>query len=47
MLARNERQNVDECFSTLWDHVDQVALCDTGSDDGTVEEAERFRGGER
>jgi Glycosyl transferase family 2 len=42
MIARDERENVGPCFDSFWNHVDEVVLCDTGSGDGTVAEAERY-----
>jgi glycosyltransferase involved in cell wall biosynthesis len=42
MIARDERENVRPCFDSFWGHVDEVVLCDTGSGDGTVAEAERY-----
>ncbi len=42
MIARNERANVRPCFESFWDHVDEVVLCDTGSRDDTIGEAQAF-----
>jgi tetratricopeptide (TPR) repeat protein len=42
MIARNEERNVEPCFSSWWDHVDEIVLVDTGSTDRTVETATRF-----
>ncbi len=42
MIARNERTNVRPCFDSFWDHVDEVVLCDTGSGDDTIGEAQAF-----
>jgi glycosyltransferase involved in cell wall biosynthesis len=42
MIARDERENIRDCFDTFWEHVDEVVLCDTGSRDGTIAEARRF-----
>ncbi len=39
MIARDEARNVERCFSSWWDAVDEVVLCDTGSTDRTIEEA--------
>jgi hypothetical protein len=42
MIAKNEADSIDRCFSSWWDAVDEVVLCDTGSRDGTIREARRF-----
>lgn len=42
LIARNEKHNIRRCFDSLWPHVDQVVLCDTGSRDGTIAEARRY-----
>lgn len=45
MIARDEAEQIDRCFGSFWDHVDQVVLVDTGSTDGTVEKAIAFSEG--
>lgn len=42
MIARNEETNVARCFSSWWDYVDEVVLCDTGSTDSTVDTARAY-----
>jgi glycosyltransferase involved in cell wall biosynthesis len=42
LIAKNEQDNVRPCFESFWDHVDEVVLCDTGSRDGTIDEARAF-----
>jgi tetratricopeptide (TPR) repeat protein len=42
LIARDEEANVEPCFASFWDHVDEVVLVDTGSTDGTVAAAEAF-----
>lgn len=42
MIARDEKANIEPCFSSFWDHVDDIVLCDTGSRDGTIAAARRF-----
>lgn len=42
MIARNEAPNIERCFASFWDHVDQVVLVDTGSTDGTIGVAKKF-----
>jgi tetratricopeptide (TPR) repeat protein len=42
LIARNEAHNVERCFDSIWQHVDQVVLVDTGSVDGTVEKARAY-----
>lgn len=42
MIAKNEAENVEACFASFWDDVDEVVLCDTGSRDETVEVAQRY-----
>ena len=42
LIARNEQTRVRRCFGSFWPHVDEVVLVDTGSDDDTIGEAQRF-----
>jgi tetratricopeptide (TPR) repeat protein len=42
MIARDEEDNIERCFSSWWDSVDEVVLCDTGSVDRTVNKAVAF-----
>jgi glycosyltransferase involved in cell wall biosynthesis len=43
MLARDERENIERCFSSLWDAVDEIVLVmDTRSRDGTLSAARNF-----
>lgn len=42
MIARDEAESVDRCFSSFWDDVDEVVLVDTGSTDDTVARAKEF-----
>jgi tetratricopeptide (TPR) repeat protein len=42
MIARNEEANIDRCFSSWWDAVDEAILCDTGSTDGTIAAARDY-----
>lgn len=42
LIARDERENVERCFTSFWDHVDEVVLVDTGSTDDTVQVAKAF-----
>lgn len=42
MIARNSAADIDGCFASFWDHVDEVVLVDTGSRDGTIGQARRF-----
>lgn len=39
LLARNEKHNLDRCFSNIGEAVDRILLLDTGSTDGTAEKA--------
>lgn len=42
ILAKNEAENIERCITALQPAVDQVVVVDTGSEDGTVEIAERL-----
>lgn len=42
MIARDEQENVERCFSSLWDACCEVVLVDTGSRDGTIATARKF-----
>ena len=42
LIARDEADNINRCFESFWDAVDQVVLCDTGSTDGTIAAARAF-----
>jgi tetratricopeptide (TPR) repeat protein len=42
LIARDEAENIEPCFSSWWDHVDEVVLCDTGSQDDTIKRARVF-----
>lgn len=42
LIARDEEQNIQPCFESFWDAVDEVVLCDTGSTDKTVDRARWF-----
>lgn len=42
LIGRNEAHNVDRCFASWWDAVDEVIYADTGSKDGTIEKARAF-----
>ena len=42
LIARDEAQNIERCFSSWWADVDEVVLCDTGSTDNTIAVARKF-----
>lgn len=42
LIAKDEEANLEACFDSFWDHVDEVVLMDTGSKDKTVELAHRY-----
>jgi tetratricopeptide (TPR) repeat protein len=42
LIARDEEDQVRDCLASFWPHVDQVVLCDTGSEDRTIARARRF-----
>ncbi len=42
LIARDEAENIERCFSSWWDDVDAVVLCDTGSTDDTINVATQF-----
>ncbi len=42
VIAKDEAANIDRCFSSFWDDVDEVVICDTGSADGTLKAARAF-----
>lgn len=42
MIAKDEAKNVERCFASFWDDVDEIVLVDTGSSDDTVEIAKAF-----
>ena len=42
LIAKDEKHNIKRCFDSLWPHVDEIVLVDTGSTDGTVAEAKRY-----
>ncbi len=42
LIARDEAHNVNRCFSSWWDAVDEVVLVDTGSVDNTIVRARAF-----
>lgn len=42
LIARNEKHNLKACLDSLWDHVDEVVIVDTGSTDGTLAAARRY-----
>ena len=42
LIARNEKHNIKRCFDSIWDHVDEIVLVDTGSKDGTVQAARSY-----
>jgi tetratricopeptide (TPR) repeat protein len=42
LIAKNEKPNVRRCLDSLWPHVDEVCVADTGSTDGTIAEFKRY-----
>lgn len=42
MIAKDEEANVERCFDSFWDDVDEVVLVDTGSTDGTIAAARAY-----
>lgn len=42
MIAKDEADQIERCFGSFWDHVDEVVFVDTGSTDGTVKKAIAF-----
>lgn len=42
LIARNEKHNVKRLLDSLWAHVDEVCVADTGSTDGTIAEFRRY-----
>ncbi len=39
LIAKDEKHNVRRCLDSFWHAVDEVCIADTGSTDGTLEEA--------
>ncbi len=42
MIVRNEEENLPRCLKSIRDHVDEIIIVDTGSEDGTIEIAKSF-----
>jgi Glycosyl transferase family 2 len=42
LIAKDESHNIQRCFDSMWQWVDEVVLVDTGSDDGTVQAAQGY-----
>jgi tetratricopeptide (TPR) repeat protein len=42
MIVRDEAAIIERCLASFWEHVDQVAIVDTGSTDGTLDVVRRF-----
>lgn len=42
MIARDEADNIQSCFDSFWDDVDEVVLVDTGSKDTTIRTAKSY-----
>lgn len=42
MIVKNEEQFLEKCLESVCRYVDEIVIVDTGSEDGTVEIAERF-----
>ena len=42
MIVKNESEIIERCLKSVIDYIDSYCICDTGSDDDTVEKIEKF-----
>lgn len=42
MIVRNEENNIERCLDSLRNHVDCISICDTGSNDNTVQIIQKY-----
>lgn len=42
LICRDEKRHLKRCLDSIWPHVDEVVLVDTGSTDGTLDAARRY-----
>jgi tetratricopeptide (TPR) repeat protein len=43
MIVRDEAAIIERCLASFWEHVDQVAVLDTGSTDGTLDVVRAYK----